>query len=249
MPGGRAGQARPRGGGRDQAEGQRQPAQGDELWADEAGGAGAGGRGRGLAGGGRGGGRRRGRRAWRGPARRRDAGLDGRQATAAGAHPRRQGGAGGRGAGRSADLDPDGPGPSSGMQERGRRKRARDGGPPDRAQRNFTDPDSRILPTRDGFIAGYNGQIAVDAAHQIIVAHRLETNPADYAALVPLVDRPRPISAASPARSPATAASPPRPTSQPWPAAGIRTYLAPGRSQARPGPLPPATSASRTVPG
>lgn len=88
-----------------------------------------------------------------------------------------------------ADLDPDGPGPSSGMQERGRRKRAKDGGPPDAAQRNFTDPDSRIQPTRDGFIAGYNGQIAVDHAHQVIVAQRLATNPADYGALIPLVDQ------------------------------------------------------------
>ncbi len=88
-----------------------------------------------------------------------------------------------------AELDPDGPGPSSGMQQKGRPKRAKDGGPPDKAQRNFTDPDCRILPTRDGFIAGYNGQIAVDAAHQIIVAQRLATNPADYAALLPLVDQ------------------------------------------------------------
>ena len=88
-----------------------------------------------------------------------------------------------------ADADPDGPGPSSGMQQRGRPRRARDGGPPDKAQRNFTDPDSRIQPTRDGFIAGYNGQIAVDAAHQVILAHRLQTNPADYGALVPLVDQ------------------------------------------------------------
>jgi transposase len=90
-----------------------------------------------------------------------------------------------------SDLDLDGPGPSSGMQERGRRKRAKDGGPPDKAQRNFTDPDSRIQPTRDGFIAGYNGQIAVDAAHQIIVAQRLATNPADCGALIPLVDQAR----------------------------------------------------------
>jgi len=87
------------------------------------------------------------------------------------------------------DLDPDGPGLSSGMQERGRRKRAKDGGPPDKAQRNFTDPGSRIQPTRDGFIAGYNGQIAVDHAHQVIVAQTLSTNPADYAALIPLVDQ------------------------------------------------------------
>lgn len=78
--------------------------------------------------------------------------------------------------------DPDdesGPGASSGMRWQGRPLRDENGGPPDRAQRNFTDPDSRILPTRDGFVQGYNGQIAVDAAHQVIVAHRLVTNSAD----------------------------------------------------------------------
>lgn len=87
--------------------------------------------------------------------------------------------------------DPDdesGPGASSGMRWQGRALRAKDGGPPDRAQKNFTDPDSRILPTRDGFIQGYNGQIAVDADHQVIVAHRLVTTSADYRGLVPLVD-------------------------------------------------------------
>ncbi|KAB2663340.1 IS1182 family transposase [Brucella tritici] len=84
--------------------------------------------------------------------------------------------------------DESGPGASSGMRWQGRPLRGDDGGPPDRAQKNFTDPDSRILPTRDGFIQGYNGQIAVDAAHQIIVAHRLVTTSADYRALVPLVD-------------------------------------------------------------
>jgi transposase len=88
-------------------------------------------------------------------------------------------------------ADPDGPGPSSGMQERGKRKSTPTGVPPDKAQRNFTDGDSRIMPSGGGFIAGYNGQIAVDAAHQIIVAQRLVTNPADYAALVPLIEQAR----------------------------------------------------------
>jgi len=37
-------------------------------------------------------------------------------------------------------------------------------------------------------VQGYNGQIAVDAAHQVIVAHRLVTTSADYRALIPLVD-------------------------------------------------------------
>jgi transposase len=85
-------------------------------------------------------------------------------------------------------ADGDGPGPSSGMMDKGRPRRAADGGPPDRAQRNFTDPDSRILATRDGFVQGYNGQIAVDGHRQIITAQRLTTEGADYGALTPLVD-------------------------------------------------------------
>jgi transposase len=53
-------------------------------------------------------------------------------------------------------ADDDGPGPSTGMMDHGKPKRAPDGGPPDRAQRNFTDPDSRILKTADGIVQGYN---------------------------------------------------------------------------------------------
>jgi transposase len=86
-----------------------------------------------------------------------------------------------------ACKDGDGPGPSSGMMKSGRPCRGADGSPPDRAQRNFTDPDSRLQPVKGGVIQGYNAQVAVDGAHQIIVAQRLATNPADYPALVPLV--------------------------------------------------------------
>jgi transposase len=84
--------------------------------------------------------------------------------------------------------DDDGPGPSSGMMKSGKPERGPDGGPPDRAQRNFTDPDSRIQPLRSrAVIAGYNGQIAVDGAHQIIIAQRLQTSSADARALAPLL--------------------------------------------------------------
>jgi transposase len=93
-------------------------------------------------------------------------------------------------AGKGA-ADADGPGPSSGMQEHGNRKSQSSDTPPHKAQRNFTDGDSRIMPSGGGFIAGYNGQIAVDAAHQIIVSQRLGTNPSDYAGLIPLVDQAR----------------------------------------------------------
>src|SRR5262245_15832021 len=97
------------------------------------------------------------------------------------------------------DHDDEGPGPSSGMGPKdGRPQRGADGGPPDRAQRNFTDPDSRIQPTRQGFLAGYNAQIAVDGAAQIIVAQTLQTNPADRGALKPLLRELRRVCKANP---------------------------------------------------
>jgi len=46
----------------------------------------------------------------------------------------------------------------------------KDGKPKPKAQRNFTDPQSRIMKTSDGFVQGYNAQIAVEAKAQVIVA-------------------------------------------------------------------------------
>jgi transposase len=60
--------------------------------------------------------------------------------------------------------------------------------PEPKAQRNFTDPESRILKTKDGYIQGYNAQAAVDAQAQIIVAHTLSNNGNDQAQLAPLLD-------------------------------------------------------------
>jgi transposase len=79
------------------------------------------------------------------------------------------------------------PGPSTGMMKGGRPQRAPDGGPPDKAQRNFSDPDSRLQPSKGSFIQGYNAQAAVDGQRQIIVAQHLTTSPADCPALEPLV--------------------------------------------------------------
>ena len=62
------------------------------------------------------------------------------------------------------------------------------GTPEPTAQRNFTDPESRIMLGRDGFIQGYNGQAAVDGKSQIIVAHRLTQNASDQDGLLPLLD-------------------------------------------------------------
>ena len=60
--------------------------------------------------------------------------------------------------------------------------------PPDKAQRNFTDPDSRILKTKDGFVQGYNAQAAADAAHQVIVAHGLTATGSDQGQMAPMIE-------------------------------------------------------------
>ena len=71
-----------------------------------------------------------------------------------------------------------------------RRPFARDFGvPPDDAQDNFTDPESRIMKTSSGFDQCYNGQLAVDEASQMIVATGLTNCAADNAELLPLIDQ------------------------------------------------------------
>lgn len=75
----------------------------------------------------------------------------------------------------------------------GRKKNGRTPAPPKRepdgkTQRNFTDPESRILKTKDGYIQGYNAQAAVDAEAQIIVAHNLTHSMSDQDQLAPLLD-------------------------------------------------------------
>ena len=61
-----------------------------------------------------------------------------------------------------------------------------DAAPPDKAQRNFTDPESKIQKTSDGFIQGYNAQLAVDGGPaQIIVAQHVTPAAPDVQQLVP----------------------------------------------------------------
>ena len=80
--------------------------------------------------------------------------------------------------------------PDDGRKGRGRKPFARDFGvPPDTAQDNFTDPESRIMKTAAGFDQCYNGQVAVDEASQLIVATGLSNCAADQGALLPVVDR------------------------------------------------------------
>lgn len=63
------------------------------------------------------------------------------------------------------------------------------GVPEDQAQSNFTDPESRIMNTSDGFQQCYNGQLAVDDAFQIIVGNELTANANDQGMLLGLLDQ------------------------------------------------------------
>lgn len=61
--------------------------------------------------------------------------------------------------------------------------------PEAKAQRNFTDPESRIMvDSQKAFVQGYNAQLAVDAEHQIIVAEDVVQQSNDKNLLVPMVE-------------------------------------------------------------
>jgi len=78
-------------------------------------------------------------------------------------------------------------------QAEGRRKPGKPAAPPSpepdpKAQKNFTDPESRIMKSKDGFVQAYNGQIAVDAQAQVIVAHDVTQSAADNGQLLGMAD-------------------------------------------------------------
>jgi len=85
-------------------------------------------------------------------------------------------------------------------QRTGKKKRGREPQVPDpdkaqpeaRAQRNFTDADSRIMPdgaNKGSFVQGYNAQAAVDSAAQVIVAADVTQETVDNHQLLPMLDQ------------------------------------------------------------
>jgi transposase len=65
------------------------------------------------------------------------------------------------------------------------------GVPQEKAQRNFTDPESRIMPAPGGkqFEQAYNAQAAVDSANQVIVAAEVTDQPSDKGQAVPMMEQ------------------------------------------------------------
>lgn len=71
----------------------------------------------------------------------------------------------------------------------GRPRKHPEGEPRAEAQRNFTDPESRIMKTPKGFDQCYNAQAAVEAGSQVIVASDVTDCATDRNELIPAVER------------------------------------------------------------
>jgi len=83
----------------------------------------------------------------------------------------------------------------TGKMKRGRKPEPPDpdkARPADKAQRNCTDPESRIMPdgaNKGSFVQAHNAQIAVDSASQVIVAAELTQSSTDSDQLLPMLQQ------------------------------------------------------------
>ena len=80
------------------------------------------------------------------------------------------------------------------LEERAREQAQSEGKDPEeaqptpKAQYNFTDPESRILKGAEGFVQGYNTQIAVEPVFQLIVGQTVTQAANDKQQMVPLIE-------------------------------------------------------------
>jgi transposase len=74
---------------------------------------------------------------------------------------------------------------ASGKPPRGRAPQAPDPAPQPKDQVNFTDPESRIMKTKDGFQQAYNAQAGVETASRLIVGPRVSQAANDKRELLP----------------------------------------------------------------
>ena len=88
------------------------------------------------------------------------------------------------------DADAGGRQPGQARNPKGGRPYKRGYGEPDeKAQSNFTDPESGIMKTsNDGLQQCYNAQVAVDGEHQLVVATEVTANASDQGGLPLLLD-------------------------------------------------------------
>jgi hypothetical protein len=113
-----------------------------------------------------------------------------------------------------------------------------EGKPTPKAQRNFTDGDSRIMKSTEGFIQGWNCQVAVDAEHQVIVAQADTNQPPDVEHLVPQLEQVRDNCGRAPVKTLADAGYYSAANVDAAIAMGSDPYVATGRTKAGEAPPP-----------
>ncbi len=59
--------------------------------------------------------------------------------------------------------------------------------PGEKEQSNFTDPDSRIMKTKNGWVQGYNAQVMVEEESGVIIGHEVSAHAADSPRLAPML--------------------------------------------------------------
>jgi len=121
-------------------------------------------------------------------------------------------------------------------QAEGRKKPGKPAAPPSdqpdpKSQRNFTDPESRIMKSKDGFVQAYNAQAAVDAGAQIIVAHELTQRGNDQGQLVPLIEAIETNLGRKPEQASADSGYCSESNLEALEAHGVDGYVAPGRAK------------------
>ena len=120
----------------------------------------------------------------------------------------------------------------------GRRFKREFGVPEDRAQDNFTDPQSRIMKTSHGFEQCYNAQLAVDGDSYLIVATGLTQNAADNGELLGMVETIESVTGELPEALLADAGYKSEANLQALEQAAIEGYVSQGREGKKP-PQPP----------
>jgi transposase len=103
--------------------------------------------------------------------------------------------------------------------------------PEPKAQRNFTDSESRIMPRAGAFQQSYNAQVAVDADSQLIVAQEVGQSASDARQLAPMVEQARANTGLVPKQLSADSAYLCKQDIEKVEAQGVECLVAPGRSK------------------
>ena len=128
-----------------------------------------------------------------------------------------------------------------GKPRRGRKPKEPSDEPRDKAQRNFTDPDSRIMKdgATKGFVQAYNCQAAVDADSQVIVAADVTQEANDKKQVEPVIEQVKSNTGEKPKRASADSGYFSEANAEYLDGEGIDAYVATGR-QKHSDPTPPA---------